>query len=265
MLAIFLLAFSWNLSRKESNWDSSLSKWCTEVLTQSFCQEVRSVWLVCHLVSHQDIRNRDTLLSTPPSPHTDPRVGWFEHGLESLLWITHRLCPRLLVGVGKVQMVLFIHQSLLWSPVWKRKDQEPCCPFRVPVSYHQTLRHTLCVCVCVCVCDLYSYGKQPYFYLLLSDGPRRSAPYSCHHPGGLGLRHHIVPDWQHPIHCYYGESQYLPCDECPDFPCTQPGLTLPFRGSREWGLSICCTHGFKRQMWWILNSSLELRPYSCCG
>ena len=146
MLAIFLLAFSWNLSRKESNWDSSLSKWCTEVLTQGFCQEVRSVWLVCHLVSHQDIRNRDTLLSTPPSPHTDPRVSWFEHGLESLLWITHRLCPRLLLGVGKVQMVLFVHQSLLWSPVWKRKDQEPCCPFGVP---RVLLSDPQCVCVCV--------------------------------------------------------------------------------------------------------------------
>lgn len=146
MLASFLLAFSWNLSRKENNWDSSLSKWCTEVLTQGFCQEVRSMWLVCHLVSYQVIRNRDTLLSTPPlpPPHTDTRVSWFELGLELLLWITCRLCPRLLVGVGKVQIVLFVHQSLLWSPVWKRKDQEPCCPFGVP---HVLLSDPQCVCV----------------------------------------------------------------------------------------------------------------------
>lgn len=144
MLTIFLLAFSWNLSRKENNWNSSLSKWCTEFLTQGFCQEVRSVCLVWHLVSHQVIRNRDTLLSALPSPHTDPRVSWFEHGLELLLWITHRLCPRLLVGVGKVQIVLFVHQSRLWFPVWKRKEQEPCYLFGVP---RVLPTNPQCVCV----------------------------------------------------------------------------------------------------------------------
>lgn len=57
-----------------------------------------------------------TLDLLPPTPSQPPKVGWLEHDWESLLSVTCRPWPRLLVGVGKAQLVLFAHLGLPCSP-----------------------------------------------------------------------------------------------------------------------------------------------------